>query len=1621
MPSKTAVQVFLDLYFVLDGAPWNYRRWQQVTGIYHGLFPESDRELPLGWTRRNAQDVYSFFLAYHRISDSKEQEKFIKNSPMPGRVFFQKWVTASWPKWNIHDLVCAALRERECHPFQLLRNDNTIETFPSSQYHISKVNDDIGMRLLGPDAFRHNSRTLPSIYNDLAFPSAFIQRSWVRLKQKLERDKTRLVTLGEEATAAYEEVSSLPKPTKTALTKVIKTVAKWKDLLDIYDTDEHIDKVESMMASLNKLLEEVGVKVTKNQRKSSASSAQSKPRKAILATQQDVDELANLYEDLFAQDFDDEHALSFDPDDPDSNTQDGNAGDADAIGIDAVGTLDEPVVHGLLGLVDGQEPLFNSLRHKGGLTTWDNPEEFTPDSIEPNLCHLHQHNGALATLYSTTTTDPETKPVTSSMLIADEVGLGKTRLLAKIIAMFIRVVVSIERNIQLPPVLKDRFLEGGQEFESLPHLWITPMTLIPQSIHALMVCFQAHSIDIMVYECGKRGNAAFWSKTGPFATSKHPLHQRIIMISHSSLREEFSYCHGPIPKKTDTPWTLPPTADRGLKNTIFGRRFATVIIDEAHEFRRPGPKFLSAFLACRRGQLRLLATGTPLHTNTNDILALGRLMGLPYFMSKEGLQEANSDASTLFKSRPSSQDTDRDDFMRLQVTITRKYQAHMIGNMLRRTAKTLDYRGQQLLPDLPPKMKIPLIVTQTEREQEATAAVARNAKANANAANESGIVATRFYLDYRLTSCYAKADPDGPNPKFNSLDEWEPVKSTKMDVAARVAAHYLSHDEIDDVSCERGEAIYPAMPFVPASESPPRNRKVLISVAFPSLMPIFLDVLRLYGIDYLYIDGQTPLEKRARIINQFLDPDGPRVLVFSSVGAIGLNLTIADIVIFLDQPWSSQDEKQIEARAHRQPQDKIVRCIHILAKDTADCVMSMIAKQKSLMHDAFANKTITDEIADLLKGKTVYGPDDADFDVSDEEDLSETPAKPIHRQTASAKGKEKAKQAPPIKVNVRPKENVKQQSATTGSSKRKGKTVAQELINEEDDHISVGAVKKVKVSKSSNALKRKSGEPILANPSAAKRVRELSKVRRRATAMDRMSSRIAAGEDEHASDSEISVEYDQNASPPTPVISSSEGRSHVHIHKLNPTALRESWRTPSKPPADSSDGDMDLGLEDSDNDLFSEEQVDLDTHPTGRSYATDEDEGRSSDGGTNLARMFITPTQQTKKKKLVPPPRLGNDEDFNMAPPAAPPAKQKSRSKHDQTRDDNGDVEMALPNTQSKPLVKAKATQRNDSQLGSTRPPTSPTEERPSKRARAGSLTVRSSGLAKKSSEPVLSGKKRDEKKGAAQLTHPSTSARGNLSSVPSVDFSKMHKLMAISAQSGPRTVTSASSSSSVSRVPSLDFSETPKPSTSARPSVRSASAIEKEAYRRAEISLALLRQRALEPTPSISPEDTLSAEQPKGRPNPFARKPDGSRTTAPGVKKSDGSRTTTSEVKKSNEGRMTAPAVKMTYSRLENTKNTQPSSTAQAQRKGSSLANLATRRASTTLPETTATVRVASGSSHRDLPQTQERQQASHNKASSLRNEGRSSHRRPQLWLEEDDDDDNENDSPLARINNWA
>jgi TATA-binding protein-associated factor len=106
---------------------------------------------------------------------------------------------------------------------------------------------------------------------------------------------------------------------------------------------------------------------------------------------------------------------------------------------------------------------------------------------------------------------------------------------------------------------------------------------------------------------------------------------------------------------------------------------------------------------------------------------------------------------------------------------------------------------------------------------------------------------------------------------------------------------------------------------------------MLDAVEFGLLRPHFP------GLRFSRLQGSTPAPARAATAEAFnSDPALRMLLATTGVGGLGLNLTGADTVVFLDHDWNPSVDLQAQDRAHRLGQTRPVTVYRILARGTVE-------------------------------------------------------------------------------------------------------------------------------------------------------------------------------------------------------------------------------------------------------------------------------------------------------------------------------------------------------------------------------------------------------------------------------------------------------------------------------------------------------------------------------------------------------------------------------------------------------------------------------------------------------------------------------------------------------------
>ncbi|GAU97707.1 hypothetical protein RvY_08957 [Ramazzottius varieornatus] len=111
-------------------------------------------------------------------------------------------------------------------------------------------------------------------------------------------------------------------------------------------------------------------------------------------------------------------------------------------------------------------------------------------------------------------------------------------------------------------------------------------------------------------------------------------------------------------------------------------------------------------------------------------------------------------------------------------------------------------------------------------------------------------------------------------------------------------------------------------------------------------------------VSFLKLDGSVPIRERQGIVDRFnADPTIDVLLLTTSIGGLGLNLTGADTVIFVEHDWNPAKDIQAMDRAHRIGQKRVVNVYRLITRGTLE--EKIMGLQKFKLH--VANSIITQE------------------------------------------------------------------------------------------------------------------------------------------------------------------------------------------------------------------------------------------------------------------------------------------------------------------------------------------------------------------------------------------------------------------------------------------------------------------------------------------------------------------------------------------------------------------------------------------------------------------------------------------------------------------------------------
>ncbi|TFY74938.1 hypothetical protein EWM64_g9074 [Hericium alpestre] len=272
-----------------------------------------------------------------------------------------------------------------------------------------------------------------------------------------------------------------------------------------------------------------------------------------------------------------------------------------------------------------------------------------------------------------------------------------------------------------------------------------------------------------------------------------------------------------------------------------------------------------------------------------------------------------------------------------------------------------------------------------------------------------------YFQDFYLNFCHALIHPttnnDIPNVVYPvDLKTYESYPSRKLDTVIVIARHHLALDDAPPLSYS----------------ADPDNDNIAGQDCPLHILPD--DVLTAHGIKFIEMHSNHKALQRPLILEEFWkqDCDSAHILIMSSVGGVGLNMTFFNIMIILDVVWDDSADSQAIGHIWRQMQQKHMHIYRLIGSDTPDVVLNNLSFDKGCIMEAFTNKHGIFRLEDNQDESKLVEME-ADATALREEDVNEA----LKKAKAKAPKKPKAPKAPkPSKAMKPPKAKQPKDKAT---------------------------------------------------------------------------------------------------------------------------------------------------------------------------------------------------------------------------------------------------------------------------------------------------------------------------------------------------------------------------------------------------------------------------------------------------------------------------------------------------------------------------------------------------------------------------------------------------------------
>ncbi|EOA26554.1 hypothetical protein CARUB_v10022613mg [Capsella rubella] len=352
------------------------------------------------------------------------------------------------------------------------------------------------------------------------------------------------------------------------------------------------------------------------------------------------------------------------------------------------------------------------------------------------------------------------------------------------------------------------------------------------------------------------------------------------------------------------------------------------IIDEAQRLKNPNSVLYNVLLDHFLIPRRLLITGTPIQNNLTELWALMHFCMPLVFGTLDKFLFAFKEPGEFLSGLDVSNDKE-----------TYKSLKFILGAFMLRRTKTLLIESGNLV--LPPLTELTVMVPLVSLQKKIYTSILRKELPGLLALSSGGTSHTslqNIVIQLRKASSHPYLFP-GIEPEPFEEGEHLVQASGKLLVLDQLLKrlHDIGH-------------------------------RVLLFSQMTSTLDILQDFMELRRYSYERLDGSVRAEERFAAIKSFStktergldsEADASNAFVFmisTRAGGVGLNLVAADTVIFYEQDWNPQVDKQALQRAHRIGQISHVLSINLVTENTVEEVILRRAERKLLLsHNVMGN------------------------------------------------------------------------------------------------------------------------------------------------------------------------------------------------------------------------------------------------------------------------------------------------------------------------------------------------------------------------------------------------------------------------------------------------------------------------------------------------------------------------------------------------------------------------------------------------------------------------------------------------------------------------------------------